>query len=193
MCETFLAGLPPNSKDQEKLPCSASNSTSLPSGTSPPPTKSLMPPCAKNEQDLELFIECSLDIYTKRQTAPRPNNFSRAWQSSQGQGQCLVLSSSHPSSSHSAWLSLFVPGTCVCLDGCRNGALEYSVFIFFVSSVHSSRATSLAHQYTHTRHTLWYLSEVPGGTPCWNPSWGSSHCHRHAAGFVEGSTVRRSR
>ena len=78
MCKTFLAGLPPSSKDHERLPCSASDS-SLPLGRRPPPTKSLMPPSAKNEEDLELFIECSMDISTERQIAPRPNNFSKAW------------------------------------------------------------------------------------------------------------------
>lgn len=60
--------VPSKYKDHETLPCSASNSTSLPLEKCTPlhPIKSLMLPCSKNEEDLKLFIECFLDIYSDR-------------------------------------------------------------------------------------------------------------------------------
>lgn len=55
-------------KDHEMLPCSASNSTSLPleKCTLLHPIKSLKLPCSKNEEDLKLFIDCFMEIYSDR-------------------------------------------------------------------------------------------------------------------------------
>lgn len=68
------------------------------------------------------------------------------------------------------------------------GVLSYVMINFFMSLVDSSEEASPTEA-----HTLCTASEsVPGDTPCWSPSWVSSHCHRHGAGFAEVSTSHQN-
>lgn len=163
MCKTFLAAFPPNTEIMRRCHAQlATQEDALRKTMSPflPPIKSLMPPCARNEEHLDLVIECSLDIYNDRANSTLAKKlvivtvviFT---------AQCPSHLSFYPSTYHSDLPSLFVPGTCSLFEWMDEWWSQvccvYSLCI--LCSLQQRSCPPCPPVHTQTLHTLWYLSK----------------------------------
>lgn len=136
MCKPCLAGLLQTARIMGSCPAQlATHKCELrKTPTTPSPITFLMPPCAKDEEDLELLIYGSLDVYSDRANSISAKQLPQGLVSFTGAGQCPSYSSFSPALSTVPAQPIHA-GTCVCSDGWMSEWCSEGYCVYFLCAL----------------------------------------------------------